>query len=307
MSLKPIALDTKYFLGPLLDGSYKLEPDLKESKKLQTLHSIYKRKNTSDKKNWRFWAYSLAAIGHLVSIFPKLFNKSTLVKDTFDDYSLNFSKLVHSLSYGTLAFQAFQDNRSLDCIAKILDPLISNFSSLEDMNLMKGISGGINGLDFSHAHLVPKEGFLKNLYENFKASKKMFVEIFSTNPFSKNRKILVPREQESGHTLAASSYLILLSSVLGLTIKPMRKYFNIFRNIGAILANTVSMYHPDKQKNLAGILFNVYASLDMLQRFLPQTMATIVNNINMALYNIGIYYYGDLSNKRTLNKYEHYD
>lgn len=81
---------------------------------------------------------------------------------------------------------------------------------------------------------------------------------------------------------------------------------NLIRNIGAVIANTITMYHPDDQKKLSGSLFNVYAALDSVQKFLPEGSAEILNNINMGIYNISIYLYGNLSHRRTKNTFEHY-
>lgn len=52
--------------------------------------------------------------------------------------------------------------------------------------------------------------------------------------------------------------------------KPLEKVMNIVRNFGAVVANTVAMYHPDDQKKLSGSLFNIYAVLDSVQKFLPK-------------------------------------
>ena len=184
---------------------------------------------------------------------------------------------------------------------------MSNFSSIENMNLTKGIAGGLGVLDFAQASRATRtNGKKKNLRSSLKILKDMLKEIYSNNPLSKQRKIFVSPAKEKGHSLAFSGQLILLSSGLGLIFKPLEKVMNVARNIGAIISNTITMYHPDSQKKLCGTLFNVYAVLDSVQKFLPENIASSINNINMGLYNIAVYFYGDLSHQRTQNTFHHY-
>lgn len=195
----------------------------------------------------------------------------------------------------------------MDAVSKILDPLMSNFSSIENINLTKGIAGGLSSLDFAQASRVSKKNGKKgNLQSNLTNMIEMAKEIYSNNPFSKQRKIFVCPSKEQGHSLALAGHTILVASSVGLIFKPLEKIMNIARNLGAVIANTITMYHPDNQKKLAGSLFNIYSALDSVQKFLPKNIAEVINNINMGIYNIAVFFYGDLSNKRTQNTFEHY-
>lgn len=257
---------------------------------------------------YRKTSYGMASAIHMIAALTKVFRLDDSVQERLNKFALNLSKFVHTLAYGSLAIEAFKDNRVLDGVAKVIDPLISNFSSIDNINLSKGISGGLNTIDFSQAHLVNKsEGMMTNLKSSFESIKNIANEIYSESPFSKERKIFLPPSQEKGHSLAFSGHLILLSSIAGLVFKPIEKIANIVRNIGAVIANTVTMYHPDNKKKLSGSLCNIYAVLDSVQKFLPEKTAEVINNINMAIYNIGIYCYGDLSHKRTVNTFDHYE
>lgn len=250
----------------------------------------------------------MASALHMFAALTKIFKLENSLQERLNKFALNISKFVHTLAYGSLAIEAFKDNRMLDGVAKVLDPLISNFSSIDNINLSKGISGGLNTIDFSQAHLVNKEeGMMKNLKSSFDSMKKITSEVYSDNPFSKERKVFLAPSKEKGHSLAFSGHLILLSSIAGLVFKPIEKVANIVRNIGAVIANTVTMYHPDNKKKLSGSLCNIYAVLDSVQKFLPGNISEVINNINMAIYNIGIYCYGDLSHKRTVNTFNHYE
>lgn len=215
--------------------------------------------------------------------------------------------MVHSLAYGSLAIDALKDDRSMDAIVKVLDPLMSNFSSIENINLTKGISGGLGILDFAQASRVDQvNGKKQNLITSLQEVLNMAKEVYTNVLLSEKRKVFVSPEKESGHSLAFAGHLVLLSTSLGLLFKPIEKVMNIVRNLGAVVANTVTMYHPDDQKKLSSSLFNIYAALDSVQQFLPKPFSEIINNVNMGIYNIAIYYYGDLSRKRSINTFSHY-
>ncbi len=85
----------------------------------------------------------------------------------------------------------------------------------------------------------------------------MAKEVYTGGLFSEKRKVFVSPENESGHSLAFAGHLVLLSTSLGLLFKPLEKVRNIVRNFGAVVANTVAMYHPDDQKNYQ-VLFLIF-------------------------------------------------
>ncbi|NQY79077.1 MAG: hypothetical protein HRT47_02075 [Candidatus Caenarcaniphilales bacterium] len=260
-----------------------------------------------DNRKIRLLGYSGAAALHGGAAIARLLGLKSEKLDVFEKIALRTSKTVHTIIYSLLAKDAFRKGRALDAIAKILDPLISNFSSVGNMNLSKGISGGLQILDFSQAkHGDQCPDFMKNLANSFKLTKTMAKEIYSKDSLTENRKIFVAPEKEEGHSLALSGHGVLASSILGLMFKPLNKSMNFIRNASAMLSNTIAMQHPDSQKNISGLLFNSYSVLDTVQKFLSKPKADFLNQVNMAIYNIAIFLYGDLSNKRSLEQFENY-
>ena len=243
----------------------------------------------------------------MVSTVGKIFGLSEHSQKSIDSFALGASKVIHSINSGWLGIDALKDNRVLDGISKILDPLMSNFSSIENMNLTKGIAGCISILDLAQEKYADEDsGKLSNLRSNFSTTIKMCKDIYNSKFFSKDRKVFISPDKEKGHSFAVAGHLTLLSSIIGLTVPSLNKFMNFFRNIGGMIVNSVGMYHPDNHKKMSGSIFNIYAVLDMVQKFMPKDHAHIINNINMALYNMGIYFYGNLSHKRTVNKFKGY-
>lgn len=257
---------------------------------------------------YRLFSYLVASAGHLFAFATKALGMSDENQKKIDHFSLVFSKLVHSIAYGSLSLEAFKDHRTLDGISKILDPLISNFSEIENMNLSKGIAGGLNIIDFAQTQHTDKvSGIWNNLQRSLKVAKDMAKDIYKNGFFNEKRKIFLSPEQERGHSLAFSGHIVLASSIIGLLFKPVEKFANLIRNLGAVISNSVTMYHPDPQKRISGTLFNIYAALDSTQKFMPKAFADMINNVNMAIYNIAIFMYGNLSHKRTENDFKAYE
>ncbi len=104
----------------------------------------------------RKFSYFLLRLLISFVVATKLLKVDDSLQKKVNSFSLGLSKLVHSLAYGSLAIVALKDDRSMDAIVKVLDPLMSNFSSIENINLTKGISGGLGILDFAQASRVDK-------------------------------------------------------------------------------------------------------------------------------------------------------
>lgn len=297
------ALDSFGIQEPLLKDLPKNFPNVS----LEDLHKDETFSFSEYENRSRKFSYFFAAASHFFAVIAKLIKVNDRLQDKVNKFSLGLSKLVHTLAYGSLAVDALRDDRLIDAIAKTLDPLMSNFSSIENINLTKGIAGGLGVLDFAQAGRADKvNGKKQNLLTSCHEIWKMAKEVYTPKIFSQERKIFISPKKESGHSLAFAGHLILASTSLGLLFKPLEKIMNIARNLGAVIANTVTMYHPDDQKKLSGSLFNIYAALDSVQKFLPKPASEIINNVNMGIYNIAIYYYGDLSRKRTENNFNHY-
>lgn len=258
-------------------------------------------------RKYRFLGYAGASMLHLFAAAARFIGFGEEKVNLFEKIALRASKAVHTVAYAVLAHQALKDNRALDALAKALDPLISNFFSIENINLSKGISGGLQLLDFSQASFNDLSNNLKENFEkSIKLTKSMAREIYNEDLFTKNRKVFVAPHKEKGHSLALSGHFVLLSSILGLAFKPLNKSMDLLRVFSSMVSNAVAMQHPDSQKNTSGLLFNVYGVLDTAQKFMPKRHSKLINHINMAVYNIAIFLYGDLSNKRSMDEFEHY-
>ena len=264
------------------------------------------QKNKNNRKI-RLLCYSVASALHILAAMARLFGLKSDKLEVLEKFALRTSKTVHSIVYSLLAKDAFKKGRALDTVAKILDPLISNFCSVDNINLSKGFSGGLQILDFSQTKFNDHcPDFMKNLVNSFKLTKNMAKEIYNNDFFTKERKIFVDPKKEEGHSLAFSGHGVLASSILGLIFKPLNKSMNLIRNGFTMLSNTIAMQHPDSQKNISGLLFNSYSLMDTAQKFLPKPESDFLNQVNMAIYNITIFLYGDLSNKRSEGEFTNY-
>lgn len=260
-------------------------------------------------QNIRLLAYSLPSVLHVAAAADKLLGLNIIKnQDRAQNIALNATKFANSLAYGGLSVQAFKDNRMLDAIAKFIDPVVTFFFPIEDINLARGISAGINNIDFSMAKMVPKNlGRWENLQANFEVGAKILKDIFNVKSFTKDSNIFVKPQNERGHNLALAGHLMVISSILGLAFKPLNRIMNLVKNCSGIMGNLVASYHPDPEKRLAAGLFNVSSAFDMVQKFTSKELSYIINNVNMAVYNMGLFFYGNLSNKRTENNFNHYN
>lgn len=254
----------------------------------------------------RLFAYSFAGVMHSLAGFTRILGIDDKKQKQFNKLCLNLSKAVHFYGYTALGLQAYKDNRMMDSFAKLLEPILTLFAPIEDFNLIRGIAGGIGVLDYSQAAHADKSTKKKNIETNFAALAKIAKEMLNGLFPLSQRKVFVGPEREKGHTLALGGHMITISSLLGTLFKPLAKYFNIPRNIGAIISNTVAGLHPDRDKKISGTLYNIYAGIDIVQKFLPKDIAEIVNNFNMTVFNAATFIYGNLSHKRTQETFEHY-
>ncbi|NQY79076.1 MAG: hypothetical protein HRT47_02070 [Candidatus Caenarcaniphilales bacterium] len=258
-------------------------------------------------RKYRFLGYAGASMLHLFAAAARFIGFGEEKVNLFEKVALRTSKAVHTLAYAVLAHQAFKDNRALDALAKALDPLISNFFSIENINLSKGISGGLQLLDFSQASFNDLSSNLKeNLGRSIKLTKSMAKEIYNKDLFTKNRKVFVAPHKEKGHSLALSGHFVLLSSILGLAFKELNKPMDLLRVFSSMASNAVAIQHPDSQKNVSGLLFTIYGVLDSTQKLVTKNQANFINQLNMAIYDFAIFLYGDLSNKRSNSEFHNY-
>lgn len=254
--------------------------------------------------NKRLGAYLGASALHALAAAENIFSDPEKPSTKLSKIALLASNITHTIVYGKLSHQAFTKNRIFDAISKILDPLLSWLVPASEINMAKGIGSGIGLIDYGLAGRArTDQGKKTNFIESFKNWKTMMKEIFD-HGLGDNRKIF--RNKEEGHTLLLSGSIISLCSIISLMFKPLNKISTFVRNSASIISNTVTMYHPDNDKKVTGTIFNVYSVIDTLQKFTTGKLKDALNDIDMMLYNIGIFIYGGLSNKRDKGAFQHY-
>jgi hypothetical protein len=247
--------------------------------------------------------YSSSAVFHLFnSLFTKFLPES--IKSKADKAAVNFSKIGHSLIQLDLAKESYANNRSLDFIAKTLEPILMMFVDLQDIPLIKGWSGALNMLDFAQAGRVGNQqnSIKENLQENIREQKRMFHEIL--NPTESQGVFKTPKD-EKGHTMALSAYLMLSGSMLGTCFglgkrNLANKYGSLLKNIGALVSNYSMWIHPNENLKKAGKIYSLDAVLDTIQRFMQEDKARPLNHLVMAINNIASNFYSLSS--RNLNE-----
>lgn len=254
------------------------------------------------------WAYALSSVFHGVAALNNMTKfLSPKLKKFLDTNSVRFTKGITSVIYFFLSLEALKHNRIFDFFARILDPLLVPWMGLSDIHLARGMSAGLTQIDISQNKRVkanPKSKTkLGNLIANFKAFKEMLTETLDGG-FGKHRKIFVPKEKESGHTMALTGYLIMLGSFLGIAFGAnqrnfMNKLGGLIRNLGGFIGDFTMIMHSEPDNQKSGFFYATNAVIDALQRFLPEEVAETINHLNMILNNIGTYYFGRLSQKRT--------
>lgn len=270
--------------------------------------SLGNYKKNDDRKKLSSFGYDLASTLHLASAAINVFSsKESKINKFFNQFSLSASKFVNLFDYLGHSINACKNNRSFDAIAKLLEPISVLLAPIENINLVRGIGSGLSTIDYSQSSDVKDySSFKANFIDNLNTAFKMAKEIYESGLIGKSRKIFI-NGKERGHTLAFAGHISLVSSILGLTFKSLNKYFNVIRNGGAMVANFITMSHPDKDKQHAGLLFNIYSLLDIVQKFMPENFASVVNNINMAFYNTGLHIFGNLSSKRSNGSFVDYE
>jgi hypothetical protein len=252
--------------------------------------------------------YNLASTLHLTAATYNIFSKNdSKINRSINKLALVSSKLVNLVDYLGHSIRAFKKNRSLDAIAKFIEPISVLLAPIGSINLVRGIGSGLSTIDYSQSSDIKDyRNFFSNLKENLITAYKMAEDIYGSGLLGKSRKIFTKGE-ERGHTLAFSAHISLLSSILGFLFKDLSKYLNILRNFGAVLGNFITMSHPDKDKQSAGLLFNIYSVLDTLQKFMPDNYSSVINNLNMVFYNTGLNIFGNLSSKRSNGDFQDYE
>lgn len=263
------------------------------------------------KNKFPAYGYTVTSVLHAIAgitsinnfLFPEKFKK------LFDQVTVACSKAVTSITYAFLALEAFQKNKTFDCIARLLDPLFVPWMKLEDIHLARGMSAGLTLIDFSQMRKVGDQAKTKseNFFANLKATVEMLEESFKSGLGAK-RKIFVDPEHDQGHTMAVFGHTIMLGSMLGVLFGAnkrnlMNKVGGVIRNLGGFLGDITMILHGDRAFRLSGIAYAANAIIDAVQRFLPKSIIDPINHFNMILNNIGTYYYGKISRRRNENQF----
>ena len=134
------------------------------------------------------------------------------------------------------------------------------------------------------------------------------VEEMIKGGFGNKRKIM-PKAKDEGHTMNFFGHLISLGSFLGVAFGAnkrnlMNKVGGVIRNLGGFLGDITMVLHGDKAFKLSGVFYAANAVIDMVQRFLPESIIDPINHFNMILNNLGTYFYADISRRRNEGSFE---
>ena len=248
--------------------------------------------------------HALAGITHLKKIVP---NK---VRDKLGKLALWTSKAVTSANYLAVAYEAWQNNRAFDFISKIMEPAGVLGANLDNVHLFRGLSTAMIQFLNSQYHLVKKryESKTEDLKAHFDAFLKLLTENL-TGGFDRHYKAFAdPKAHDEGHSMALSGYFIGLGSLIGILFgfnkrNMWNKLGGIIRNLGGFFGDFTMIMKPDPDERKSGILYSINAVVDVVQRFLPQNIADMLNHFNMIANNMATHYFAKLSRKMTDGTY----
>jgi hypothetical protein len=257
--------------------------------------------------------YAVSVFGHLAAAtaaFSNVFPES--IKNGLNKLAPNITKLVNSINFFAKGADAFNHNRALDSIARFLFPAVVPFMPVEDMYLGAGLGLGLTMMNDSHESKVKDKS---NLITNFKESVQAFKELVKETVdagLGKDRKILVHKDKEKGHSMHTSGIGMFLGSALGLANKALfrdedsfihqtlHKSSTLIRNVFGIWGDIIIMLHPDSNNNKAGIAYITAATLDTLQAVvLPKELRQGVSHIVQSIANVANYFYANTTQARS--------
>lgn len=229
------------------------------------------------------------------------------VQDFFDKNSLHVTKFVNSFVMAMLGMEAFKEGRMWDAFARLLDPVFVLPSKLQDMFLRRGPS-----TSFTMFHEAQKERVkpglnrIDNIKANFTAFKDVFVEIVKGGIPGINKKSHLFKATQKGkeHTMALSGYMMLLGSLPGIIFgsgkrNAVNKASTIIRNTGGIVSDIGLLLDKRPTAKITAFLYVTNAIVDILQKFMDERLAKVVNHFNMILSNAAVYFYGKLTQEET--------
>ena len=261
--------------------------------------------------------HAAAAFGQFSKVLPESLNNG------LSKLAPNITKLVNSVNFFAKGLDAFRHNRALDSLARMLFPAIVPFMPVEDMYLGAGLGLGLTMMNDSHESRVNDKS---NLITNFKKSYKAFREMLKETidgGIGKNRKFLLHKDDEKGHSMHTSGIGMFLGSGLGLfnkyvisnmvgeeslITKTLHKASSVFRNVFGIWGDYIIMMHPDENNIKAGRAYILAAALDTLQAVvLPKELREGVSHIVQSLANVANYFYANTTQARSDGSFKDYN
>lgn len=269
------------------------------------------------------YGYAVSVLGHLAASaahFSNVLPES--ITNGLNKLAPNITKLVNSINFFAKGADAFRHNRALDSIARMLFPAIVPFMPVEDMYLGAGLGLGLTMMNDAHESRVnDTSDIVSNFKESYKAFKEIVKETWQAG-FGKDRKILVSKDREKGHSMHTSGIGMFVGSALGLInkyiikqiageesliTKGIHKFSSVFRNVFGIWGDIIIMLHPDENNIKAGRAYIMAAALDTLQAVvLPKELREGVSHIVQSLANIANYFYANTSQARSEGEFVDY-
>jgi hypothetical protein len=274
-------------------------------------------------KNLPKLGYAVSVAGHLSAAFAQFSNiLPESLTNGLNHLAPNITKLVNSINFFAKGADAFKHNRALDSIARMLFPVIVPFMPVEDMYLGAGLGLGLTMMNDAHESRVKdKSNLVTNFKESYRAFKELVTETWQAG-LGKDRKILVSKDKEKGHSMHSSGIGMLAGSALGLINKyvirkiagedsfmanAIHKFSATFRNVFGIWGDIIIMLHPDENNIKAGRAYIMAAALDTLQAVvLPKELREGVSHIVQSLANVANYFYANTSQARSDGEFVDY-
>ncbi len=252
-------------------------------------------------------AYGLSSVFHVLTAgVLGLTNFSPKAKANLATVATGFTKLINSIIYGDLALGALKSRNTFDFISRILEPILNMFSQLSNYHLLRGLSSAMTQLHLvNFPHITQKDNLWANFIENIQLTKKFFVEAWTSSLFGPNRKLFKGGKDE-GHTLALTSHIQAVSSMIGLLNGSRRNLIDqivgTVRNFIGVAVDIELFFRKDPDERKAGIFYFAHALLDTLKRFIPKDKADCLDNMIMPVYNAAMYHFGQITRKQSEKK-----
>lgn len=258
------------------------------------------------------WAYGLSSIMHLST--AGILALSGLSKDTQNSITTNvtrFTKLINSIVYSDLAYEALRKGFAFDFLGRIAEPIMNIFADLNHYHLFRAFSSAFSQLHTINLSRV-KEGtpLWQNFIDNLEASKDFFMEVWTSKGGKLNEKF-GGGPKDKGHTLALASHVQIAVGILALLNGMKRNMTNrvigVIRNIIGVVADIGLLFEKDFSARRCGMFYLAHAVGDTIKLLLPKNTQDVIDNAIMPFYNGALYYFGLMGRRQTDGTYMSYD